>query len=73
MNEGELELQMAGYQKVYDYTQYSHDNNVNVIPEEAFKRLIRDTFKTITDVLRATYGPYGSSVVISEKDSFDSF
>lgn len=67
MNEGELELQMAGYQKVYDYTQYSHDNNVNVIPEEAFKRLIRDTFKTITDVLRATYGPYGSSVVISDQ------
>lgn len=80
MNETELELAAAGYQKVYDYSQYSHDNHVNVIPEEAFKRLVRDTFKTITDTLRATYGPYGSSVLISDqsetvttKDGFNVF
>lgn len=65
MNENELE--MNGFVKVYDYSQYAHDNNVNVIPEEDFKRLVRDTFKTITDTLKATYGPYGSSVLISEQ------
>ena len=67
MNEAEMELQMAGYQKKYDYSQYAHDNNVNVIPEQSFKQLITDTFKTISDVLRSTYGPYGSSIVISEQ------
>ena len=67
MNETELEMQMAGYQKKYDYSQYAHDNNVNVIPEQSFKQLITDTFKTISDVLRSTYGPYGSSIVISEQ------
>ena len=51
MNEAEMELQMAGYQKKYDYSQYAHDNNVNVIPEQSFKQLITDTFKTISDVL----------------------
>lgn len=67
MNESELELELNGFEKQYDYSQYAHDNNVNVIPEEAFKRLVRDTFKTITETLRATYGPYGSSVVISDQ------
>ena len=67
MNEAEMELQMAGYQKKYDYSQYAHDNNVNVIPEQSFKQLITDTFKTISDVLKSTYGPYGSSIVISEQ------
>lgn len=62
MNE---ELEMMN--KVYDYTQYSHDNHVNVIPEKDFKRLVSDTFKTITDTLRETYGPYGSSVIISDQ------
>lgn len=59
------ETSMIGYERVYDYTQYSHDNNVNVIPEDSFKKLIKDTFKTITDVLRETYGPYGSTVMIT--------
>ena len=67
MNEGELELQMAGYEKVYDYSQYAQKNNINVIPENDFKRLVRDAFKIIADNLRATYGPYGSSVIISEQ------
>lgn len=62
-----MELQAMGYKPVYDYTQYSHDNDVNVIPEEAFKRLVHDTFKTMTDVLRETYGPYGSTVIISDQ------
>jgi chaperonin GroEL (HSP60 family) len=56
---------VPGYSKVYDYTQFSHDNHVNVIPEEAFQRLVRDTFGTITNVLRRTYGPYGSTIMIS--------
>lgn len=62
------ELEMMGYQEVFNYTQYSHDNHVNVIPEESFKQLIADTFKTITDVLRRTYGPYGSTIMISEQN-----
>lgn len=80
MNEGELELQMAGYHKVYDYTQYSHENHINVIPESDFKRLITDTFKIIADNLRRTYGPYGSSVMMTDqslttttKDGFNAF
>ena len=66
-NEAELELQMAGLRKQYDYTNYAHTNHINVIPEEDFKRLVSDTFKTTTDTLRRTYGPYGSSVLISEQ------
>lgn len=65
--EAELELQMAGMKKQYDYTNYAHTNHVNVIPEDDFKRLVSDTFNTITDVLKKTYGPYGSSVVISDQ------
>ena len=66
-NEAELELQMAGMKKQYDYTEYAHTNHVNVIPEQDFKRLVSDTFNTITDILKQTYGPYGSSVVISDQ------
>lgn len=55
-----------GYEPVYNYTQYANDKNVNVIPEADFKRLIIDTFATIVDTLRSTYGPYGSTIVISE-------
>ena len=66
-SEAELELQMAGLKKQYDYTEYSHTNHVNVIPENDFKRLVSDTFCTITDILKRTYGPYGSSVVISDQ------
>lgn len=66
MNTSEqIELESQGYRKVYDYSQYAHDNHVNVIPEASFKSLVSDTFKTIADVLRSTYGPYGSSVIIS--------
>lgn len=61
----QMDLECQGYKKVYDYSQYAHDNHVNVIPEKSFKALINDTFKTIADVLRSTYGPYGSSVIIS--------
>lgn len=62
-NNEELEM----YEKVYDYTQYSHDNHVNVIPEASFKKLVHDTFHTITDTLRGTYGPYGSTMMISDQ------
>ena len=74
------EMEILGYSKVFDYTQFSHDNHVNVIPEQSFKRLVQDTFRTITEVLRETYGPYGSTVVISDqnettttKDGFNVF
>lgn len=60
-------LALAGYEKVYDYTQYSHENHVNVIPEESFKHLVMDAFKTMADVLRNTYGPYASTVIISDQ------
>ena len=83
MGEGSLspeELDIMGYSKVYDYTQFSHDHHINVIPENDFKRLVEDTFKTITFVLRRTYGPYGSTVLITDqnettttKDGFNAF
>jgi len=57
-----------GYSKHYDFTQYAHDNNVNVIPEEDFKRLVQETFKCIADNLRKTYGPYASAVLISDQN-----
>ena len=59
------ELEIMGFEPVYDYTQFSHDYNVNVIPEHDFKKLVHDTFKTIAGILRNTYGPYGSTVMIS--------
>ena len=65
MNDDQLAL-AAGYERTYDYTQYSHDRHVNVIPEEDFDRLVKDTFSTIADTLRKTYGPYASTVLISE-------
>ena len=63
----DIAADLGGYKKHYDFTQYSHDNNVNVIPEEDFKHLVEETFKCIADILRNTYGPYASSVVISEQ------
>ena len=68
MSMSNADLEVAGYQRVYDYTQYSHENHVNVIPEADFKRLVEDTFKTITDTLRSTYGPYASTVMISDQN-----
>jgi len=63
------EAEMMGQGKmVYDYTSFSHDNHVNVITEQAFKKLVTDTFKTIVYVLKETYGPYGSSIMISENN-----
>lgn len=59
-------MEQLGYEKRYDFTQFSHDSNINVIPEESFKRLVEETFKTIALVLENTYGPYGSTVMISE-------
>ena len=79
-NQAELELQMAGYRKVYDYTQFAHENHINVIPKEAVGRLIEDTFRPIAQVLKETYGPYGSSNLLMEgnettstKDGFKVF
>lgn len=64
----------------YDYTQYSHDNDINVIPKDDYRRLITDAFNVICNVLRQTYGPYGSSVIITEqnqtiatKDGYNTF
>ena len=68
MSMSEADMSVAGYEKVYDYSQYAHVNNVNVIPEKDFKRLVEDTFKTIADILRPSYGPYGSVMMISEQN-----
>lgn len=51
-----------------DYNAYSNAKQVNVIPEKDFKELVADTFSTIAETLRATYGPYGSSIIISESN-----
>ena len=72
MIDEKLEMDMAGYKPMYDYTQYSHDNHVNVIPEINFKRLVSDTFKVITDTLRKTYGPYGSTILIASANTVTS-
>jgi len=69
------------FRKTYDYTQFSHQNHVNVIPTEDFRRLVADAFKTITTVLRETYGPYGSLVMldngrgdtVTTKDGYHAF
>ena len=51
-----------------DYNAYSNAKQVNVIPEQGFKELVAETFNTIAEVLRSTYGPYGSSIIISESN-----
>ena len=50
----------------YDYTQYSHDNDVNVIPDADYRRLVADTFKTICDTLRKTYGPRMDTIPLKQ-------
>lgn len=74
------ELEVAGFEKVYDYSQFAHENNINVIPKDDFARLVADTFKTLANILRETYGPYGSSMVVTDqnlttvtKDGFNVF
>ena len=52
-----------------DYNAYSSYRNVNVIPEYEFKQLVGDTFQTLTETLRRTYGPYGSQIMISESSN----
>lgn len=64
----DTEMEVAGFKRVYDYTQYSHENHINVIPEEAFQRLTSDTFGTVADVLRNTYGPYGSTMMLTSQN-----
>lgn len=49
-----------------NYNQYSLYRNVNVIPETEFKQLVEDTFQTITETLRVTYGPFGRQIMISQ-------
>ena len=63
-----------------DYTEFSTTHHLNVIPEADFKELVSETFTDISSILRATYGPYGSSVIISEmgdtmttKDGYNAF
>lgn len=63
ISENELEIQ--GYKKQYSYTQYSHDNHVNIMPEKDFYQLTMDTFATLADNVRHTYGPYGNSIQLS--------
>ena len=59
--------EISGFEKHYDFTQYSHDNNVNVIPKDDFNHLVRTTFKCIADILRNTYGPYAQAVMITDQ------
>lgn len=49
-----------------NYNQYSLYRNVNVIPAADFKQLVEETFQTITETLRVTYGPYGSQIMITQ-------
>lgn len=63
MNPNE-ELSMLGYEAKYQYTQYSQDHGINVIPENDFRKLIIRSSNEISAVLRQTYGPYGSHVMI---------
>ena len=73
--------QDLGYYRQYDYTQYSHDKNVNVIPQQDFQRLVMDTFSTIAENLRMTYGPYASQILFFDssgqtcttKDGYNTF
>jgi hypothetical protein len=57
---------MSGYREAFDYTQFAHDKQINVLVEEELQRLVADTFSTISEVLRQTYGPYGSTVMLYE-------
>lgn len=67
-----IEADLMGLKPIYDYTQYSHDNDVNVIPEQDFKKLVTDTFAIIADTLRTTYGPYGSTVLLAQGNEITS-
>ena len=77
----ENDLISMGYSKHYDYTQYSHDNKINIIPESDFRKLTGDVFKIIADNLKQTYGPYGSIWTLtsttaetsSTKDGYNAF
>lgn len=62
------EMELNGYRRKFDYTQFSKDNDVNVIPASDFKRLTRDTFKTLAEILKETYGPYGSTYTLNESN-----
>lgn len=48
-----------------DYLDYSKSKHVNVIPEADFKELVAETFTSMAEVLRSTYGPYGSSMILA--------
>lgn len=61
------DLEMMGYEKRYDFTQWSHENDINVIPENDFKNLVLTSFKTLSEVMANTYGPYGSAMCISDE------
>ena len=50
-----------------NFTRYSQEKGVNVIPEQDFSELVLETFDTMCQTLRCTYGPYGSPVMISEQ------
>jgi hypothetical protein len=72
--------QLNGMEQQFDYTNYSHQKQINVIPKDDMNRLIMDAFRTLTDILRGSYGPYGNPFIISEgmetvttKDGFNIF
>lgn len=68
------------YSPTVDYLAYSRLRDVNVIPETDYKALVAEVFQTITDQLRATYGPYGRQVMMNQgidnittKDGYNTF
>lgn len=74
------EIHMPSYYDQHDYTLYSRCKSVNIIPEKDFKLLVSDTFQTLADALRVTYGPYGRQVMITDhrettttKDGYNTF
>lgn len=63
-----------------NYNNYSIDHEVNMIPENDFKRLVIDTFNCITQAVGPTAGPYGSHVMTTSmnqntttKDGYNAF
>lgn len=66
----EMMAAQMGLTKKYDYTSYSHEHNINVIPREDFYNLTQNTFNEIVKQVGKTYGPYGEPFMILDGGSF---
>lgn len=47
-------------------TNIDYVGNWNVVPEDKFKTSIREVFCKVSDALRHTFGPYGSTTIIEQ-------